>query len=203
MPVTKFGRLLLVEIYTEYVMDLDWRSEMIISTTFELSIIFGRSWGSIENWHEPITESTYANLAYPNPWNALYEEMFGRKSYLVVIREACDIVKAPSGSDRWLLTIYSRSSRSDIWLVEIRSEPWTRRLSNSASEYWFRLRRFEFWLNQTKNMHWIWKEYERRFLFQTVKTSTPFNLFSILSDFEFVSFCFIFERWRKFAWTCF
>jgi len=45
---------------TEFVTDLDIQSEMIIFgllfTTFELSIIFGGSWGSIENWLEPKTK---------------------------------------------------------------------------------------------------------------------------------------------------
>ncbi len=42
---------------TECVTDLDEQIEMIIFelylTTLESSCIFGRSWGSIENWLEP------------------------------------------------------------------------------------------------------------------------------------------------------
>jgi len=43
-----------------------------ILTTFELSIIFGGSWGSIENWLKPKAEPLSGNLSCPNPWNALY-----------------------------------------------------------------------------------------------------------------------------------
>jgi len=39
----------------------------LILTTFEMSIIFGGSWGSIENWLEPKTEPPLGNLACPNP----------------------------------------------------------------------------------------------------------------------------------------
>jgi len=38
-----------------------------ILTTFELSIIYGGSWDSIENWLEPKTEPPLGNLACPNP----------------------------------------------------------------------------------------------------------------------------------------
>jgi hypothetical protein len=37
-----------------------------IFTTFELSSIFGGSWGSNENWLEPKTEPPLGNLACPN-----------------------------------------------------------------------------------------------------------------------------------------
>jgi len=37
-----------------------------ILTTFELSIIFGGSWGSIENWLKLKTEPPSGNLACPN-----------------------------------------------------------------------------------------------------------------------------------------
>jgi hypothetical protein len=37
-----------------------------ILTTFELSIIFGGSWVSIENWLEPETQPPSGNLACPN-----------------------------------------------------------------------------------------------------------------------------------------
>jgi len=37
-----------------------------ILTTFESSIIFGGSWGSIENWLEPKTKPPSGNLACPN-----------------------------------------------------------------------------------------------------------------------------------------
>jgi len=37
-----------------------------ILTTFEWSIIFGGSWGSIENWLEPKTEPPSGNLASQN-----------------------------------------------------------------------------------------------------------------------------------------
>jgi hypothetical protein len=36
-----------------------------ILTTFELSSIFGGSWGSIENWLEPQTEPPSGNLGLP------------------------------------------------------------------------------------------------------------------------------------------
>jgi hypothetical protein len=36
-------------------------------TIFESSIIFGGSWGSIENWLEPKTKPKSGNLACPNP----------------------------------------------------------------------------------------------------------------------------------------
>jgi len=36
-------------------------------TTFELSSIFGGSWGSIENWIELKAEPPAQNLACPNP----------------------------------------------------------------------------------------------------------------------------------------
>jgi len=38
-----------------------------ILTTFESSIIFGGSWGSIENWLKPETKLLLGNLACPNP----------------------------------------------------------------------------------------------------------------------------------------
>jgi len=34
---------------------------------FELSIIFGDSWGNIENWLEPKIKPSSGNLACPNP----------------------------------------------------------------------------------------------------------------------------------------
>jgi hypothetical protein len=37
-----------------------------ILTTFELSSIFGGSWGIIENWLEPIIKTPLGNLACPN-----------------------------------------------------------------------------------------------------------------------------------------
>jgi len=37
-----------------------------ILTTFELSIIFGGRWGSIENWLEPKIEPPSGNIACPN-----------------------------------------------------------------------------------------------------------------------------------------
>jgi hypothetical protein len=39
----------------------------LVLTTFELSRMFGRSWGSIENWLEPKTKPPLGNLACPNP----------------------------------------------------------------------------------------------------------------------------------------
>jgi hypothetical protein len=39
-----------------------------ILTTFELCIIFGGSWGSIENGLKPKTEPPPGNLACPNPF---------------------------------------------------------------------------------------------------------------------------------------
>jgi len=55
---------------TECVADLDQHSEMImfgsILTTFELSSIFGGSWGSIGNWLEPKTNPPLGILACPN-----------------------------------------------------------------------------------------------------------------------------------------
>jgi hypothetical protein len=39
----------------------------LILTTFELSIILGGSWGSIENWLEPKTKPPSGNLACPSP----------------------------------------------------------------------------------------------------------------------------------------
>jgi len=44
-------------ISTECVTDLDYQSELLIFesilTPFKLSIVFGGSWGSTENWLEP------------------------------------------------------------------------------------------------------------------------------------------------------
>jgi len=37
-----------------------------ILTTFKSSIIFESSWGSIQNWLDPKTESPLENLACPN-----------------------------------------------------------------------------------------------------------------------------------------
>jgi len=39
----------------------------LILTTFELGIIFGGIWGSIENWLEPKTKPPSGNSACPNP----------------------------------------------------------------------------------------------------------------------------------------
>jgi len=38
-----------------------------ILTTFELSIVFGGSWGGIENWLKPKTKPPSKKLACPNP----------------------------------------------------------------------------------------------------------------------------------------
>jgi len=38
----------------------------LILTTFELSSIFGGSWGSIESWHEHKIKPPSGNLACPN-----------------------------------------------------------------------------------------------------------------------------------------
>jgi len=38
----------------------------LILTTFKSSIVFGGSWGIIENWLEPKTESPLGNIACPN-----------------------------------------------------------------------------------------------------------------------------------------
>jgi len=46
-----------------------------ISTTFEQSSIFKGSCGSIENWLEPKTEPPSGNLAFPNQWNDLYDQV--------------------------------------------------------------------------------------------------------------------------------
>ncbi len=43
-----------------------------ILTTFKLSILFRCSWNCSVNWLEPKIEPPEANLACPNPWNALY-----------------------------------------------------------------------------------------------------------------------------------
>jgi len=60
---------------TECVTDLDKQSELVIFesilTTFKLSIIYGGSWGSIENWLQPKTKPPLGNLACPNLRNAL------------------------------------------------------------------------------------------------------------------------------------
>jgi hypothetical protein len=42
-----------------------------ILTTFESSIIFGGSCGSIENWIKPKTEPPLGNLACPNPFKKI------------------------------------------------------------------------------------------------------------------------------------
>jgi hypothetical protein len=39
---------------------------------FKLSIVLRASWGSNVNWLEPKIDPPSANLAYPNPWNAMY-----------------------------------------------------------------------------------------------------------------------------------
>jgi len=61
---------------TECVTDLDQQNEMIffgsILTTLLSSIIFGSSWGSIENHLEPKTKLPLGNVAFLNLWNALY-----------------------------------------------------------------------------------------------------------------------------------
>ncbi len=71
MTVLSAPALLCVSGDTEFVTDLDKRSEMIIFgsilNTFELSITFGGSWGSIGNWLEPKTVPQSGNLACPNP----------------------------------------------------------------------------------------------------------------------------------------
>jgi len=46
----------------------------LILTTFKLSVVFRGSWGSCVNWLEPKTEPPSGNLAWPNPWNALYDD---------------------------------------------------------------------------------------------------------------------------------
>ena len=60
---------------TECVTDLDYQSKMIIFelifTTFEASVIFWGSWGSIENQLESKTKPPFAILDCPNLWNAL------------------------------------------------------------------------------------------------------------------------------------
>ncbi len=43
-----------------------------IFTTFELSILFGGSLGSVANWLKPKTKPPEGNLACPNLWNALW-----------------------------------------------------------------------------------------------------------------------------------
>jgi hypothetical protein len=45
-----------------------------ILTTFELSSIFGDSWGSLGNWLEPNIEPPLGNLACPNLLNALHKD---------------------------------------------------------------------------------------------------------------------------------
>jgi len=49
-----------IGVHTECVTELDLQSEMIIFesilTTFEMSNIFGGSWGSSANWLKPKTE---------------------------------------------------------------------------------------------------------------------------------------------------
>jgi len=56
---------------TECATDFDKQSVTIIFgsilTTFQSSIIFAGSWGSIENWLEPKTKPPTGNLACPNP----------------------------------------------------------------------------------------------------------------------------------------
>ncbi len=47
----------------------------MILTSFKLSIVFGGSWGSTENWLEPKTEPPSENLACPNLWNALLDAL--------------------------------------------------------------------------------------------------------------------------------
>jgi len=42
-----------------------------ILTSFKLSIIFGGSWSSTENWLEPKTKPPSGNLACPNLQNSL------------------------------------------------------------------------------------------------------------------------------------
>jgi hypothetical protein len=44
----------------------------LLLTTFELSIIFGGSLGSVESWLEQKTEPPSGNLTCQNPGNALY-----------------------------------------------------------------------------------------------------------------------------------
>jgi len=58
-------------ISTECVTDLDKRSQMIIPksilTTLKLSVVFGGSLESSDNWLEPKTEPPSGNLSCPNP----------------------------------------------------------------------------------------------------------------------------------------
>ncbi len=42
-------------------------------TTFEASLLFWGSWGSIKNWLELKIEPPLADLASLNPWNTLYK----------------------------------------------------------------------------------------------------------------------------------
>ncbi len=45
-------------------------------TTFESSLIFWGSWGSIKNWLEIKIEPPLADLALLNPWNTLYLSIY-------------------------------------------------------------------------------------------------------------------------------
>ena len=49
-----------------------------ILTTFESSSIYGGCLGSIENWVKPKNEPPSGDLAWPNPWNALYKGDFNQ-----------------------------------------------------------------------------------------------------------------------------
>jgi hypothetical protein len=49
-------------------------------TTFEASLIFWGSWGSIKNWLEHKIEPLLADLALLNPWNTLYKSSNSRNS---------------------------------------------------------------------------------------------------------------------------
>jgi len=52
---------------TECVTDLDYQSELLIfELNFKLSIDFGGSWGSTENWLKPKIKPPLGNLAVNN-----------------------------------------------------------------------------------------------------------------------------------------
>ncbi len=53
-------------------------------TTFDMTFIFWRSWGSMEIWLGLKIETIFTNLACPNRWNTLYKYLLKikRKEYL-------------------------------------------------------------------------------------------------------------------------
>ena len=99
---------------TECVTDLDYQSKMIIFelifTTFEASVIFWGSWGSIENQLESKTKPPFAILDCPNLWNALYDHLWDHTVVAVVdqpslFRGYINAIKILNGAPKMVVVV--------------------------------------------------------------------------------------------------